>query len=388
MKFTVAGLGFVGLSSALLIAQKYEVIAIDIDENKIDSINNRVSPIDDEYIKNFLNNDNLNFEATLDKDYAYKEADFIIICAPTDFDDKKNSFDTSIIEEITKDIISINKNCSIVIKSTVPVGFTDNLKSKYNFENIFFSPEFLREGNALFDNLYPSRIIVGDDNKDAKNYVSVLKTCAIKEDINSLFVSNKEAEAIKLFSNTYLAMRVAFFNELDTFAEVKGLNSKDVINGLELDPRIGEGYSNPSFGYGGYCLPKDTKQLLTNFSGIDNKLIEAIVTSNKIRKDYIVKKVLDSKIKNLGIYRLSMKMGSENFRSSAILDIIDQLKNEDINILIYEPNIKEDIYKELKVHSNFETFVNDSDLILANRKDSKLEPFLHKTFSRDLFGTN
>ena len=386
MKIAVAGTGYVGLSLATLLSQNNEVVALDIISDKVEKINNKISPIKDEYIEKFFKEKKLNLRATLDYKEAFRGADFVIISTPTNYDEEKNYFDTSSVEDIIEKVISMNdKNTTMVIKSTIPVGYTENIKEEYNIDNIFFSPEFLREGKALYDNLYPSRIIVGSKSEKAKKFAKLLKDSAEKENINTLFMNSTEAEAVKLFSNTYLALRVAYFNELDTYADVKGLNTKDIINGVCLDPRIGDNYNNPSFGYGGYCLPKDTKQLLANYRDVPQNLIEAIVNSNETRKEFIANEVLKLKPNVIGIYRLTMKAGSDNFRSSAILDIIRVLKGEDKNIIIYEPTLKDNEFNGCKVVNDLQEFKDESSVILANRITEEIKDVKDKIYTRDLF---
>ena len=383
MKIAVAGTGYVGLSLATLLSTKNEVLAYDILEDKVNKINKRISPIKDEVIEDYFKNKKLNLKATTNYKEAFKETEFIIISTPTNYDEKTNYFDTTSVEDIIKKVISINKDATIVIKSTIPVGFTDKVKEKYKIENIFFSPEFLREGHALYDNLYPSRIIVGSYTDKGKKFALLLKECSLKKDIPIKYMSSTEAEAVKLFANTYLAIRVAFFNEVDTYAEIKNLNTKNIIEGICLDPRIGANYNNPSFGYGGYCLPKDTKQLLANYKDVPQNIIEAVVKSNETRKEHIVNMILAKNPKIVGIYRLTMKSNSDNFRASAILDIITKLKEKNINIIIYEPTIK--YYYDIRVENDIEKFKKISDIIVANRYSSVLDDIKEKVYTRDLF---
>ena len=383
MKIAVAGTGYVGLSLATLLSTKNEVLAYDILEDKVNKINKRISPIKDEAIEDYFKNKKLNLKATTNYKEAFKETEFIIISTPTNYDEKTNYFDTTSVEDIIKKVISINKEATIVIKSTIPVGFTDKVKEKYKIENIFFSPEFLREGHALYDNLYPSRIIVGSNTDKGKKFALLLKECSLKEDIPIKYMSSTEAEAVKLFANTYLAIRVAFFNEVDTYAEIKNLNTKNIIEGICLDPRIGDNYNNPSFGYGGYCLPKDTKQLLANYKDVPQNIIEAVVKSNETRKEHIADMILAKNPKIVGIYRLTMKSNSDNFRASAILDIITKLKEKNINIIIYEPTIKD--YYDIRVENDIEKFKKISDIIVANRYSSVLDDIKEKVYTRDLF---
>jgi len=385
MKIAIAGTGYVGLSNAVLLAQNNEVVALDIIPEKVELINKRISPIEDKEITEFFQTKKLNLKATLDKNEAYENAEYVVIATPTDYDPITNYFNTKSIESVIKDVLSINPNATIVIRSTIPIGYTERIKKEFNYKNIFFVPEFLREGKALYDSLYPSRIIVGERSTKAEIFANLLRDGAFKETIPLLFTNNTEAEAIKLFANTYLAMRVSFFNELDTFALEKNLNAKDIIEGICLDPRIGNYYNNPSFGYGGYCLPKDTKQLLSNYT-IDNipqRLIEAIVDSNVTRKEYIAKKILDKKPKQVGIYRLIMKAGSDNFRSSAIFDVINMLKPF-VKLIIYEPNCKDSRIDDIEVTNNLKDLAN-CDIILANRIEEDLEEFKDRIFSRDIF---
>ena len=386
MKIAVAGTGYVGLSLATLLSQNNEVVALDIIPEKVEKINNRVSPIKDEYIEKFFNEKNLNLRATLDYKEAFNGADFVIISTPTNYDEEKNFFDTSSVEDIIEKVISMHdKNITMVIKSTIPVGYTENIKEEYNIDNIFFSPEFLREGKALYDNLYPSRIIVGDKTEKGQAFAKLLQNSAMKENINTLFMNSTEAEAVKLFANTYLALRVAYFNELDTYADVKGLNTRDIINGVCLDPRIGNNYNNPSFGYGGYCLPKDTKQLLANYRDVPQNLIEAIVKSNATRKEFIVNEILEKRPKVVGIYRLTMKAGSDNFRASAILDIIKGLKANNQKIIIYEPTLKENEYNGCEIVNDLNKFKTESSIIMANRVTNEIRDEKRKIYTRDLF---
>lgn len=388
MKIAVAGTGYVGLSIATLLSQNNEVVALDIIPKKVEMINKGISPIKDEYIEDYLKNKNLNLRATLDYKDAFKDAEFIVISTPTNYDDEKNFFDTSSVEDIIQKVISMNIETTMVVKSTIPVGFIEEMKKKYNIDNIMFSPEFLREGRALYDNLYPSRIIVGEKSQRAEKFAELLKEAAIKKDIPMKFMHSTEAEAVKLFANTYLALRVSYFNELDTYAELKGLNTKDIIDGVCLDPRIGDYYNNPSFGYGGYCLPKDTKQLLANYDKVPQNLIEAIVKSNDTRKDHITKMILEKKPENVGIYRLTMKINSDNFRASAIQGIIKRLKANNINVIIHEPTLKAKEFNECHVVNDFDEFVNKSDIILCNRIDDKIKKHSDKIYTRDLFNEN
>ncbi len=385
MKIAVAGTGYVGLSIATLLSQKNEVMALDIIPEKVEMINKRISPIKDKEIEEFFKNKELNLKATLDYKEAFKDAEFIVISTPTNYDDEKNHFDTSSVEDIIQKVISMHINTTMVVKSTIPVGFIENMKQKYNIDNIMFSPEFLREGKALYDNLYPSRIIVGEKSERAKKFANLLKESALKDDIEVKFMNSTEAEAVKLFANTYLALRVAYFNELDTYAEIKGLNSKDIIEGVCLDPRIGNHYNNPSFGYGGYCLPKDTKQLLANYDNVPQNLIRAIVRSNRTRKKHITEMVMRRNPDMVGIYRLTMKKDSDNFRASAIQEIIDRLKLEGVEVIIYEPTLEKTTFNDCKVINDFEKFCEISDMVLANRYEDKLSPIKDKVYTRDLF---
>ena len=385
MKIAVAGTGYVGLSLATLLSVDNEVVALDIIEEKVNMINDRVSPIQDEYIEKYFEEKDLNLKATLDYKEAFEGAKFIIISTPTNYDDELNYFDTSSVEDIIEKVISMNIDTTMIIKSTIPVGFTNKMKKKYNIDNIIFSPEFLREGKALYDNLYPSRIIVGEVSKRAEEFAELLKSACLKDDVTIKYMESTEAEAVKLFANTYLALRVSYFNELDTYAEVKGLNTKDIIDGVCLDPRIGSHYNNPSFGYGGYCLPKDTKQLLANYQDVPQNMIEAIVTSNKTRKKHIANAILKRNPKVVGVYRLTMKSGSDNFRASAIQDVITILKEHGVNIIIYEPTIKENTFNGFEVVHDLKLFKEISNIILVNRVDDKLNDVQDMIYTRDIF---
>ena len=387
MKIAIAGTGYVGLSNAVLLAQNNEVVALDIISQKVELINKRVSPIEDKEITEFFQTKELNLKATTNKQEAYKNAEYVVVATPTDYDPVTNYFNTKSVESVIKDVIAINPNATIVIRSTIPIGYTERIKKEFNYKNIFFVPEFLREGKALFDSLYPSRIIVGEKSTKAEIFANLLRDGAFKETIPLLFTNNTEAEAIKLFANTYLAMRVSFFNELDNFAIAKELNTKDIIEGVCLDPRIGDHYNNPSFGYGGYCLPKDTKQLLANYTieNIPQKLMEAIVDSNTTRKEFIVNKILEQKPKVVGVYRLIMKAGSDNFRSSAIFDVMEMLKPF-VKLVVYEPLAKGDEIDSVEFIDNFEEFNKKVDIILANRIDKNLENYKVKVYTRDIYG--
>lgn len=385
MKIAVAGTGYVGLSIATLLSQKHEVVALDVIEEKVDMINKRISPIKDKEIEEYFKEKELNLRATLDYKDAFMGAEYIVISTPTNYNDELDYFDTSSVEDIIEKVLSLGIDTTMVIKSTIPVGFVESIKKKYNIDNIMFSPEFLREGKALYDNLYPSRIIVGEKSERAEKFAKLLEEGALKENIQIKFMNPTEAEAVKLFANTYLALRVAYFNELDTYAEVKGLNTKDIIEGIGLDPRIGTHYNNPSFGYGGYCLPKDTKQLLANYKDVPENMIEAIVKSNDTRKKHIANMIIKRNPKTVGIYRLTMKTDSDNFRASAIQSIIQILKENNINIIIYEPTLKTNTFEDLKVENDFEKFKNLSNVIVANRLDENLSSISDKVYTRDLY---
>jgi UDPglucose 6-dehydrogenase len=388
MKITIVGTGYVGLSNGLLLSQKNEVCALDIDAKRVDSLNQRISPIEDKEIENFLTNKSLNFHATLDKYEAYKDASFIIIATPTDYNPINNYFDTDSIEKAVTDIKEINPSSTIIIKSTIPIGFTTGIRKKLDFQNIIFSPEFLREGSALHDNLYPSRIIIGDKSVNAEKFASLLKDACFKKDVDILYTGSTEAEAIKLFSNTYLAMRVSFFNELDSYSEHFNLSAKEIIDGMGFDKRIGSHYNNPSFGYGGYCLPKDTKQLKANFSDVPNAIINAIVEANSIRKDFIADSILKKAPNKVGVFRLIMKSGSDNFRATSILDVMKRLRKKGTDILIYEPKLKKDHMVNLSEYTiikNIDDFKSMSDVIIANRMSSELHDVTKKIYTRDLY---